>query len=60
MALPPKFAELKVAIASAYPNFEENATRSWAEILRELERVTEVVKNQGTDVSASQKLWYHL
>jgi len=56
MALPPKFAELKVAIASAYPNFEENATRSWAEILRELERVTEVVKNQGTDVSASQKL----
>jgi hypothetical protein len=55
MALPPRFAELKATIASAYPDFEGNATRSWAEILRELEKVTEVVKNQGIDVSASQK-----
>jgi len=55
MALPPRFAELKATIASAYPDFEGNATRSWGEILRELEKVAEVVKNQGIDVSASQK-----
>jgi hypothetical protein len=55
MALPARFADLKATIANAYPDFEENATRSWAEILRELEKVTEVIKNQGADVSASQK-----
>ena len=55
MALPARFADLKATIASAYPGFEENATRSWAEILQELENLTDVVKNQGVDVSTSQK-----
>ena len=59
MALPAKFADLKATIANAYPGFEENATRSWAEILRELEKVTKVIKSQGVNVSASQKSWYH-
>ena len=53
--LPARFADLKATIANTYPSFEENATRSWAEILQELEKVTEVIKNQGVDVSASQK-----
>ena len=34
-----EFAELKATIVSAYPDFEGNAIRSWAEILRELEKL---------------------
>jgi len=53
MVLPARFADLKATIASSYPAFEENATRSWAEILQELEKMTDVVKSQGADVSTS-------
>ena len=50
MTLPPRFADLKASIAASYPDFEKNATRSWAEILRELDEVTKQIKEEGVDV----------
>lgn len=50
MALPPRFADLKASIAASYPDFEQNATRSWAEILQELDEVTKQIKEQGVNV----------
>ncbi|KAF8645864.1 hypothetical protein AX16_007522 [Volvariella volvacea WC 439] len=47
--LPPRFAELKKEIAGLYPDFEVNVTRAWKEIIEELEKVTNVVKNVGSD-----------
>lgn len=51
MAHPQRFASLKATIAETYPDFERNATRSWAEVLDELEKVTQVIKKEGSDVS---------
>ncbi|KDR78730.1 hypothetical protein GALMADRAFT_244254 [Galerina marginata CBS 339.88] len=49
MAFPPRFKDLKATIASLYPDFELNATRSWGEILQELNNLAKVVKEEGTD-----------
>jgi len=53
MSLPARFADLKKTIATSYPNFEENVTKAWAEILLELDKVTKTIKAEGVDVSTS-------
>ncbi|PPQ72790.1 hypothetical protein CVT26_003319, partial [Gymnopilus dilepis] len=49
MALPARFADIKAEIAATYPNFEQNAIRSWGEILQELNEVTKVIKAEGVN-----------
>ncbi|PPQ79097.1 hypothetical protein CVT25_002890 [Psilocybe cyanescens] len=49
MALPARFIDLKVEIASAYPDFEQNATRSWVEILEEMDKVTKKIIEEGVN-----------
>ncbi|PPQ84327.1 hypothetical protein CVT26_011435 [Gymnopilus dilepis] len=50
MTLPPRFAALKATLASSYgPNFEENATRSWGEILEELNKLAKVTQEEGSN-----------
>ncbi|KAF8960034.1 hypothetical protein BDZ97DRAFT_1906016 [Flammula alnicola] len=49
MTLPARFADLKATIAASYPDFEQNATRSWGEILQELDKVTKIIKEEGVD-----------
>ncbi|CAK5269425.1 unnamed protein product [Mycena citricolor] len=46
--LPPRFADLKREIASANPNFEQNLTRAWGELLVELEKATSDIAAQGS------------
>ena len=51
---PPRFAELKRAIADAYGGpeaFAQTATRAWNEILQELEVATAEIAKAGSDVS---------
>jgi hypothetical protein len=50
MSLPPRFVDLKASIAASYPDFEKNATQSWAEILQELDKVTKQIKDEGVNV----------
>ena len=47
---PPRFAELKSQIAASYPNFEENVTRAWREVLSELKTVTDDIIAKGSEV----------
>jgi hypothetical protein len=49
MTFPARFADLKVSIASSYPDFEQNVTRAWGEILQELNNLTKAVKEEGPD-----------
>ncbi|KAF8181305.1 hypothetical protein BJ912DRAFT_1125852 [Pholiota molesta] len=49
MSLPPRFVDLKASIAASYPDFEKNATQSWAEILQELDKVTKQIKDEGVN-----------
>ncbi|KAF4613742.1 hypothetical protein D9613_008102 [Agrocybe pediades] len=49
MTLPPRFVDLKKQIAAQYPDFEQNAVRSWGEVLEEMNKVTKVVKVEGVD-----------
>jgi len=50
MSLPPRFIDLKKEIASQYPNFEQNAVRSWGEVLEEMNKVTKTIKDEGVAV----------
>ena len=50
MALPPRFVDIKRSIASSYPDFETRATSAWHEILKELDKVTGIIKEEGMDV----------
>jgi len=47
MTFPARFADLKASIASSYPDFELNATRSWGEILQELNNLANIIKAEG-------------
>ncbi|TFK73248.1 DUF1479-domain-containing protein [Pluteus cervinus] len=47
--LPPRFADLKREIAESYPDFQERATRAWAEIVEQLEHTSETVVKTGPD-----------
>ncbi|KAF9045976.1 DUF1479-domain-containing protein [Hymenopellis radicata] len=44
---PDHFKEIKKEIADSYPDFQERATRSWADILGELTKATEAIKKGG-------------
>ncbi len=47
---PDHFREIKKEIADSYPDFQERATRSWADILGELTKATEAIKKGGPNV----------
>ncbi|KAF8150934.1 hypothetical protein B0H34DRAFT_730672 [Crassisporium funariophilum] len=49
MSLPPRFIDVKAAIAASYPDFEARVTQAWAEILQEMVKVTDVIKAEGVD-----------
>ena len=51
MALPHRFVDLKRSIASSYPDFEARATAAWGEIITELNKVNEVIKDEGLNVN---------
>ncbi|KAJ7503546.1 hypothetical protein B0H11DRAFT_2170795 [Mycena galericulata] len=46
--LPPRFAELKRTIAVANPNFKQDITKAWNEVLAELDKVTKVIAKEGS------------
>jgi hypothetical protein len=48
--LPPRYAELKKQIAASYPDFEQNATRAWREIIEELNKFAETIQKGGSSV----------
>lgn len=48
--LPERFADIKREIASSIPNFQERATRSWTEILQELQLRTDSIIKDGPEV----------
>jgi len=50
MTLPPRFVDIKRSIASSYPDFETRATGAWHEIIKELDKVTRIIKEEGVDV----------
>jgi hypothetical protein len=56
MTLPPRFVDLKRSIASSYPDFEARATTAWREIITELDKVTKVIKEEGSNVGISLML----
>ncbi|KAJ7824584.1 hypothetical protein B0H14DRAFT_3728287 [Mycena olivaceomarginata] len=45
--LPPRFTELKRAIAATNPNFEQDLTKAWKEVLAELDKVTKTIAKEG-------------
>lgn len=49
-ALPPRFTEIKRTIAAANPNFEQDLTKAWIEVLAELDKVTKVIAKEGSSV----------
>ncbi|CAA7267546.1 unnamed protein product [Cyclocybe aegerita] len=49
MALPARFADLKAIIAASYPDFEQNVTKAWSEILAELATVTKTINEEGVN-----------
>ncbi|KAJ7671456.1 hypothetical protein DFH06DRAFT_116359 [Mycena polygramma] len=46
--LPPRFTEIKRSIAAANPNFEQDLTRAWNEVLAELDKVTKTIAKEGS------------
>ena len=44
-------ADLKRSIASSYPDFEARATTAWHEIIKELDNLARVIKEEGVNVS---------
>ena len=49
--LPPRFVELKKAIAASHPDFEKRVTAAWGDLLKELEIGTKEIAEQGSKVS---------
>ncbi|KAJ6596183.1 hypothetical protein DFH09DRAFT_1134327 [Mycena vulgaris] len=47
--LPPRFSEIKRSIAAQNPNFEQDLTKAWTEVLTELEQVTKTIAKEGSD-----------
>ncbi|KAK7032721.1 DUF1479-domain-containing protein [Favolaschia claudopus] len=45
--LPPRFADIKRSIAAANPNFEQDLTKAWNEVLTELDKVTKTIASAG-------------
>ncbi|KAF8207015.1 hypothetical protein K438DRAFT_1917503 [Mycena galopus ATCC 62051] len=46
--LPPHFTEIKREIAATNPNFEQDLTRAWKEVLVQLEEVTKTIAKEGS------------
>ncbi|KAF8135860.1 hypothetical protein K438DRAFT_1882426 [Mycena galopus ATCC 62051] len=46
--LPPRFTEIKRAIASGSPNFEQDLIKAWKEVLDQLHEVTQTIAKEGT------------
>ncbi|KAJ7866393.1 hypothetical protein B0H14DRAFT_2347464 [Mycena olivaceomarginata] len=46
--LPPRFTEIKRAIASGSPNFEQDLIKAWKEVLDQLNEVTQTIAKEGT------------
>ncbi|KAJ6553578.1 hypothetical protein DFH09DRAFT_1166934 [Mycena vulgaris] len=46
--MPPRFVEIKRAIAAQNPNFEQNLRKAWTEVLAELEQVTKAIAKEGS------------
>ncbi|KAJ7275778.1 hypothetical protein C8J57DRAFT_1449269 [Mycena rebaudengoi] len=46
--MPARLADIKRDIAAADPNFQENITRAWNEVLEELDKVTKVIATEGS------------
>ncbi|KAJ7631784.1 hypothetical protein B0H17DRAFT_1108604 [Mycena rosella] len=45
--LPPRFIEIKRAIAATNPNFEQDLTKAWNEVLAELATVAKTIAKEG-------------
>ena len=53
MSLPQAgFVDIKHLIASSYPDFEARATTAWHEIIKELDKLANVIKEEGVNVSS--------
>ncbi|KAJ7760633.1 hypothetical protein DFH07DRAFT_816198 [Mycena maculata] len=46
--LPPRFTEIKRTIAATNPDFEQNVTKAWIEVLAELDKVTTLITKEGS------------
>jgi hypothetical protein len=51
--LPPRFTEIKRAIAATNPNFEQDLTKAWNEVLAELDKVTKAIAKGGSAVNST-------
>ena len=52
MSLPQTdFVDIKRSIASSYPDFEARVTTAWHEIIKELDNLSRVIKEEGVNVS---------
>jgi hypothetical protein len=45
------FVDIKRSIASSYPDFKARATTAWHEIIKELDNLSRVIKEEGVNVS---------
>ncbi|KAJ7352284.1 hypothetical protein DFH08DRAFT_858448 [Mycena albidolilacea] len=46
--LPPRFTDIKRAIAATNPNFEQDLSKAWNEVLAELDKVTKAIAKGGS------------
>lgn len=51
--VPERFADIKREIASAYPDFQDRVTRAWTDVLGQLEKYTNVIESEGSNVNIS-------
>ena len=51
MSLPQASVDIKRLIASSYPDFEARSTSAWHEIIKELDKLARVIKEDGGNVS---------
>ena len=51
MSLPQASLDIKLSIASSYPDFEARSTSAWHEIIKELDKLARVIKEDGGNVS---------
>jgi hypothetical protein len=50
--LPNRFVDLKREIAASHPDFQQQLTRAWIEVLRELEERAHHIVQGGSSVSS--------
>ena len=47
---PPRFVDIKKDIVNSYPDFQKRVTASWNDLLGELDKVTQEIASQGSQV----------